>query len=856
MAETVTKVTGYIRVLLVLSWLATCGVTCAQQPPPVSPATDTAAPLYQQLGTVGLDANRVFHIRGASIEHPNLHVTFNDGVIAFTQDVLGQVTGAYFEGDGDLLLMPPNRAERASLGLFTGAAILEEPFTAAYLRFNDDTRQKLQPFLYPATEAQDFFAAHDAVARSLAVSDALRLLISFSRFLPVAGPMQPPAAYTGSDHFLHLRLNSPRRGLFDVFFDSLAREQVSAGQLAQTPQGDFYDLWTSFTLPARGGSPAQTQEENANVVEVSRYRIRARITFPHELAAEALLEMQVHQNGERALLFELSRFLQVKQVEADGRPVQFVHNPAVDGTQLARRGNDIVAVVFAEPLRAGQRLRLRFQYSGPVLSEAGGGLLYVGARGTWYPNRGLAMSQFDLQFRYPAGWTLVATGKRVPPVAEEDSGKPAEGEQVGHWISERPIPMAGFNLGRYVKASARAGKVEVDTYAAAGMERAFPRPPPPPVAISPNPEISPAEQLQRQPMPLVGPPPPPSPAHNAQAVAEETAHAINFLSARLGPFPYDHLALTQMPGGTSQGWPGLIFLSSMAFLTPHDRAVLHFSPQASVLYGQVMAAHEAAHQWWGDRVGWQSYRDQWIGEALANYSVLMMLEQEHPLDFALMMQTYREQLLQKNKAGLELREAGPVTLGLRLSSSKFPDAYDAIAYGRGTWLFHMLRYMLRNASETPRPGARARSGSGDELFLKVLRQLQERYAGKVMTLQDVQRAFEENLPRSLRYEARPSLNWFFDGWVNGTAIPRLRLESGKFVRKGNFIVATGTIKQEDAPGDLVTCVPVYALVRGRTPALLGQVFADGAETEFRLPAPAGAHKLLLDPYQTVLTRNR
>ncbi|MGE5726534.1 MAG: hypothetical protein ACM34G_15235, partial [Acidobacteriota bacterium] len=190
-----TKVTGHIRVVLLLLWLAMCGVTPAQPAPPAASPPDTAATLYQQLGSVGLDPSRVFHIRGASVEHPNLHVTFNDGVIAFTKDVLGRVTGAYFEGDGDLLLMPPNRAERASLGLFTGAAILEEPFTAAYLRFNDDTGQKLQPFLYPATEAADFFAAHDAVARSLALSDALRLLMTFSRFLPVANPMQPPASY-------------------------------------------------------------------------------------------------------------------------------------------------------------------------------------------------------------------------------------------------------------------------------------------------------------------------------------------------------------------------------------------------------------------------------------------------------------------------------------------------------------------------------------------------------------------------------------------------------------------------------------------------------------------------------------
>ncbi|HKW24204.1 MAG TPA: M1 family aminopeptidase [Terriglobales bacterium] len=852
-----TKVTGHLRALLLLAGLTTCAVTALaaqDNPPAVSPTP--GATLYQELGSVGLEPSRVFHIRNASIEHPNLHVTFNDGTIAFTKDVLGRVTGAYFEGEGDLLLMPPNRAERASLGLFTGTAIVEEQFTAAYLRFNDDTRQKLEPFIYPATDAQEFFAANAGVASSLAASDALRLLLTFSRFLPTATPMQPLAAYTGNDHFLHLRLSSPRRGLFDVFFDSLALEQVSAGQLTLTPQSDFYDLWTSFSLPAHAKpGTGMPPDSTYNAVDISRHRIRARVTLPHELSAKALLDVEVRQSGDRGLLFELSRFLQVKKVEADGRPIEFVHNPALDGTQLARRGNDVMAVIFPEPLRAGQRMQLSFEYSGSVLSEAGGGLLYVGARGTWYPNRGLAMSQFDLQFHYPAGWTLLATGKRVSPVAEEGPSSASPGEQVGHWVSERPMPMAGFNLGQYVKADAHAGKVEVDTYAAAGMERTFPQAPSPPATPPSNPEISPAERLAQERMAMAAPPPMPSPARNAQAVADETAHAIDFLSARLGPFPYSSLSLTQMPGAVSQGWPGLIFLSSFAFLSPHEREVLRFSPQADVLYGELMPAHEAAHQWWGDMVGWRSYRDQWIGEALSNYCVLMMLEREHPQQFALMMQTYRLQLLQKNKAGMELLQAGPVTLGLRLSSSKFPDAYDAIAYGRGTWLFHMLRYMLRDATSQSRTRERKPAGNGDELFVHVLRVLQERFAGKVMTLQDVQAAFEESLPPSLWFEGHKSLDWFFDGWVNGTTIPHLQLADTKFLRKGNSVLVTGTIKQEDAPSDLVTSVPVYA-VAGRAPVLLGRVFADGAETSFRLSAPAGARKLLLDPYQTVLSRPR
>ena len=124
--------------------------------------------------------------------------------------------------------------------------------------------------------------------------------------------------------------------------------------------------------------------------------------------------MRSEQKGSRTLLFELSRFLQVESVKLDGQAVEFIHNPAVEGTQLSRRGMILVAVFFRQPARAGQKIDLEFVYGGEVLAEAGSGLLYVGARGTWYPNRGMAMADFDLEFDYPQGWTLVATGKPTP----------------------------------------------------------------------------------------------------------------------------------------------------------------------------------------------------------------------------------------------------------------------------------------------------------------------------------------------------------------------------------------------------------------------------------------------------------
>jgi hypothetical protein len=51
----------------------------------------------------------------------------------------------------------------------------------------------------------------------------------------------------------------------------------------------------------------------------------------------------------------------------------------------------------------------------------------------------------------------------------------------------------------------------------------------------------------------------------------------------------------------------------------------------------------------------------------------------------------------------------------------------------------------------------------------------------------------------------------------------------------------------------VTSVPVYAAIAGKQLVLLGRVFADGAESSFRLSAPPGTHKIVLDPNQTILT---
>ena len=92
---------------------------------------------------VGLDPTRVYQVRGASLDRSAVHITLEDGTIGFTQDVMGRITGAFFEGYGEVLLTPPNEVERRSMSLFTGMAILEEHFATAYFRFNDDAAKRI-----------------------------------------------------------------------------------------------------------------------------------------------------------------------------------------------------------------------------------------------------------------------------------------------------------------------------------------------------------------------------------------------------------------------------------------------------------------------------------------------------------------------------------------------------------------------------------------------------------------------------------------------------------------------------------------------------------------------------------------
>jgi hypothetical protein len=786
--------------VLVLSSALTLANLSALGQPAVSPSGAVA--LYRSLLNPSFDAKDVYQVREVSILLEDIHISISDGTMAFVREVNGHITGAMFEGVGEVLLVPPNRAERTSLALFTGSAVLEQRFQSAYFRFSDDkiVNELRAGLRGHAEDAQEFITRWQEPALLLARGDALPILQAMTSV--------PEAA----SRFLHLRMGGTTAGIVDVFFDSNGSEQISVAQASVSNNAAYYDTWTSFPMRSVREASGEEDPSTRASFEMSDYKLRVKVQPPTDLTAEAEFTLIPQHSGQRTLILELSRYLKLTEVRVNGAPAEFIQNEAISGSDLSRRGDDLIGVVMPAPMAKDRPIKLSFKYSGPVMFSAGGELIYVGARGTWYPNVGPTFSNFDLTFECPGDWSVVGTGKQV-------SSSIADGKRTTRFVTSKPIGRAGFNLGKFVSATSTAGGVEIHAYGARNVEQS----------------LAGAEARVGK---------KPDPTRETQQIADQAANTVQFLSSELDPFPYLNLEITQLPGMLSQSWPGLIYLSSTAFLSPDERrAVGVRDPYVELLLSRLMLTHETAHQWWGDAVDWVSYRDEWIVEALANYSALVMLEKQHPGDMRTALNYYRGELLRETRNGI-IADAGPVTLGHRLTSSKFPDAYERVLYGRGTWLIHMLRTMLHEAG----------GGAGDAVFFSALKGLLAASPNHKISTLDLQRAFEQVLPASLTYDGKKSLDWFFDSWVNGNSIPQFSLEGVHMTPIAGKLRVTGAILENHAARDMVTAIPLYAVDATGKSRFLTFVFADDAKTEFIVSAPASTKQILLDPEETLLRR--
>ncbi|MGZ4868263.1 MAG: hypothetical protein ACXV7C_13630, partial [Candidatus Angelobacter sp.] len=284
------------KVLLLISALG--NLRAAGQP---APSPSSAVALYRELLNPSIDAKDVYQVREVSILQEDLHISISDGTMAFVREVNGHITGAMFEGVGEVLLVPPNRAERTSLALFTGSAVLEQRFHSAYLRFFDDkiVTELRAGLRGHADDAEEFVTRWQQPALLLARGDALPILQAMT------------SAPQSAARFLHLRMGGTTAGIIDVFFDSNGSEQISVAQASVVNNVAYYDTWTSF--PMRSVREAAGEEDPATRAsfEMSDYKLRVKVQPPTDLSAEAEFTLTPQRSGLRTVILELSRYLKL-----------------------------------------------------------------------------------------------------------------------------------------------------------------------------------------------------------------------------------------------------------------------------------------------------------------------------------------------------------------------------------------------------------------------------------------------------------------------------------------------------------------------------------------------------------------
>src|ERR1700686_3756005 len=716
---------------LAAAFFVLCGLTAAQPSPSIP---RTAHQLYDALNALRLDPTSAYQIKPEQhieLRRGDAKISFDQGELIFFAPLDNQITGAVFSGRGHILALPRDTIEKQQMARFLDAPILDQDFASAYIRFTDATPADLLHQL----RAAGLQPQSDSTAppRWEPVLSQLNAIHSLRVFCGTLLTTPPPYFYASLDGIA--------TGPFDVLLDSMRAEPFLLGQMRITAGSTFYDVWASYKIP--------DVIPMAPDFRALHYNIDTSIVPDHSLDATATVTLHALGAGHRFLIFALSRALNVESVTgADGQKLEYFQNEDMTPQERSVRGNDFLFVVLPRALARDTEFSIRFHYRGNIITDAGNDVFFVGARESWYPHFGDSadFAAYDLTMRWPRKLRLAATGTKLDEHEEADF-------RVGHWKTEKPVSVAGFNLGEYASSSVTSTNYSVDVYANRQVEQQLAKR----LSNDADPELQrlnprrPMLDMNQDLQPL-----PANPAIALKQLGKDIDASIRFYETYSGPFPFHNLSVSQIPGTFGQGWPGLLYISTYSFLSADVQRRAGLSSSGQEHFTELVPFHEVAHQWWGNVVGWSSYRDQWFDEAFANYLALLFADMHKNPDHTshVRLQRYRQRLIEKAlNADQPAGEIGALALGTRLNSSKSPDAYDDLIYAKGAWVIHMLREMLRHPGANP-----------DARFNALLHTLVTKYAYRALSTQDLRREIEAVMTPSMDLEGGHSMGWFFEQW--------------------------------------------------------------------------------------------
>jgi hypothetical protein len=672
---------------------------------------------------LSLNTGRQFAARDLVVTSEDLRLTLESGSV-FVAEADGNITALVLLGKGEMTFTPAPQVERSQVKAFAGAESLVSAFDTAFVRVNPfdlDQRINRQALTERPVDPKEMKRAEDVFRQEITKSFGLDLgdLSSDAwSLLPNPGDF----------------LSEVRTRRFDALTYARSSGEIEDVSLFDRRNRHNISLYASKEHQQRFGRFYSEDEQSDYAVthydlDVAFNPVRRSIDGRAQLAL-----LTTARGGTNALTIRLAESLAVRSVYSNlfGR-LLFVR---------VRNQNSIV-VNLPSTVTAGVRMTLTVEYGGPImpqqidsegiwpqqaqivddidmpLEEA---YLYSN-RSYWYPQPSISgYSTATIRLQLPEDYGCAFSGEPVSAIRIPPPKASGQGTRRFTFAATQPVRYLAFLVTRM--RDIRTDKIRL----AAIVENArLPR-------LS-GVYYDDVDLLTKANARLDG---------RARSLAKTGGDIIRFYSSIVGdcPYPTVTLALVEraLPGGHSPA-----YLSVLAQPSPGSRLVYGGDPAAFPDFPEFFVAHELAHQWWGQAIGWKNYHEQWLSEGFAQYFAALYAERARGgAVFDSVMRRMRRWTIDES-------EEGPVYLGYRIGHVKGDSRlFRAVVYNKGATVLHLLRSLV-----------------GDQAFFAGVRRFYE--------LWRFEKAGSDDLRLAMEATSGVPLSRFFEQWVYGQSLPQVTL---------------------------------------------------------------------------------
>ena len=668
------------------------------------------------------------------------------GKVHLMQPVSGRTTGLVFEGEGRFTMAVPDPIERAQLRRFSRHDIssVDVRFTQLVLRVSDDTIDKLFP-----AGAQVSWAKN-----ALAENRENHWLIDLGRDIDakVIAAMLNPGAQQ-----MTAAIKTPDYDWLTFDYDSTRREEIQLIRFDRQTEEVWISLDRAKDRDANGGHG----ESDVRPATLSSLDIKADLSKGkwnsrrvgetdqamlngHYTIAEVITP---NIDGIGALAMNLYPTAKnVTAIDDKGQPLTILRDNI--GARSSGISNDVsdstMTLIFPAPLRANASRVITFQYDLETPNYAPGN--------AWYPTIPDAFDATTAHIELKVGKRneVRSMGKRVSETEAPD------GTKTSVWHVEKPAKMVTFSTAeRFVEVPLELpGAPRVISFGTVtGLD----------------------------------------PGNRIRNAGADVINSLRFYQLLFDDkLDTPQIYATAIAAGHGQAFDGFLHLSEFSY---------EEHPGATELF----RTHEVAHEWWGHKVGWKTYRDQWLSESFAEYSAMMFVQatvKGGDKYYDEIVSVY-DSIVQGNMGGgfskfnrpwlVEFNPSarariGPIGVGYRAATAEVPAGYEIQAYFKGPLVLHMLRTMLRFKT------------GHDDAFIKILRDFIKDYSGKDASTADFQKEVEKIAPGDWSF--------FFNSWIYDSAIPTIRWSYKLEPTATGGSKISVTVKRSGVGDDFVMVAPV------------------------------------------------